>query len=229
MNPEVILKIFSTNLPTLGVLCLIGGIVKIFVYYKLFGIYIFPFIDIKEVISLFISNLLGFFIVLVYAALIITNSILEIIYIPAIFCGLSFIYWILRKNVLFYEFLLINGLLWGIYGIAQWLLTSYAINQGMVESLTNWTLFFFMLSLIVYSIVSSLSEFYKVKWKRYYYYVDVFLDDNERITNQDRNFIGKTQNFLFIYDFKEKRTEIYSSTKIAKVFFNEVGRKRHFK
>ena len=69
MKIELLLKILFDNTTLIAIFFAVGGLVKLFTYYKMFGIYIYEFIDIKEVVTLFINNLLGYFLVIGFIAL----------------------------------------------------------------------------------------------------------------------------------------------------------------
>ena len=99
MTLENVIKILIENIPLLGTFFLIAGLIKVFTYYKLFGIYIFEFIDIKEVLTLIINNLLAYFVILVvFSILFISNNYLTGIFpylIPLSFTVLSLLYFYL--------------------------------------------------------------------------------------------------------------------------------------
>lgn len=225
MKIEILIKIIFENLPILGGFFVIGGLVKIFSYYKFFGLYIYEFMDIKEVLTLFINNLLAYFIVLLF----ISMSILDIKFIgiskygfPIIFTILTILYFLLRKNIFIYELIIINFFFWLFVIIIKEFLPTLNTQTGSFEEIKNFTLLFFLLTLIVYSLLNAINEYYKVKYKKYYSGTKILFDDFEFISNDNKYYIGKTEKFVFIHDKEKKLTDIIPVSRLKKITFKTI-------
>lgn len=222
MNIELLLKILFGNTTLIVIFFAIGGLVKLFTYYKLFGIYIFEFIDIKEVLILFVSNLFGYFLVFgIIAIAFIRLPILEMFKysIPVIFSIGSVIYFASRKNVLFFDLLTMNILFWLIFLIVRELLLPIDSSNLTFERISNYTLLILFFSLIVYSIANTLTEFYKVKHRFYYSGTKIIYTHEEFHSTNEKYYIGKTEKFVFIYDSRAKTTEVIPTSEVKKIIF----------
>ncbi len=219
-----IIKILLENAPLLGVFILISGSLKVFLYYKLFGIYIFEFIGVNEVLVLIIDNLLAFFyIIIVFFILFIANSYLSGIFpylVPIFFTTLSLIYLFLRKKVYLYEIGFQNIVFWGFFFIT--LDQTKFIAQSSNDSIfKNIVLMFFLITLVIYSIFNAINEFHKVKNKQYYSKTKVLFEDCEFVSTKDKYYIGKTKKFVFIHNNKDKSNEAIPVSLVKKITFHK--------
>lgn len=222
MNIESLLKILFDNTTLIAIFFAVGGLVKLFTYYKLFGIHIFEFIDIKEVVILFVNNLFGYFLVFgVIAIALIKLPILETFKytIPVIFSVGSVVYFISRKKVLFVDLLTMNILFWLLFIIVGELLLAIDSSNLAFEKMKNYTLLILFSSLIVYSIANAFTEFYKVKHKFYYSGTKIIYALEEFASTNEKYYIGKTEKFIFIYDSCAKTTEAIMSSGVKKIIF----------
>lgn len=225
MNIELLLKILFENTTLIAIFFAIGGLIKIFTYYKMFGIYIYEFIDIREVITLFINNLLGYFLIIGIIALAVIKIPFfdEFVYIiPVAFSIFSIIYLFVRKRVLLLEIIVLNLLFWLLFFVVQSLLTLDKEISSEFESTKNYTLIILLFSLIVYSIANALTEFYKVKRKKYYSGSKIIYDGYEFNSDDIKYYIGKTEKYLFIYDEQSKSIEAIPIGEVKKIIFKRV-------
>ena len=225
MKIELLLKILFDNTTLIAIFFAVGGLVKLFTYYKMFGIYIYEFIDIKEVVTLFINNLLGYFLVIGFIALALLRfSLIEqfVFIIPIAFSLFSVIYLFIRKRVLLIEIAALNILFWLLFFVVQRLLSFVKESSSAFESTKNYTLLILLFSLIVYSIVNALTEFYKVKMKKYYSGTKIIYNSEELNSDDNKYYIGKTEKYLFIYDERVKATEAIPMSEVKKVIFRKI-------
>lgn len=223
MTLENIITIIFENIPLLGIFFLVAGLIKVFTYYKLFGVYIFEFIDIKEVLTLIINNILAYFAILVaFSILFISNTYLNGIlsYLtPLSFTVFSLLYFYLRKRVFLYEIALHNLIFW-IFFISVSKIHSEAINPPTNTSqFKTQVLVIFLLTLTLYSLINAFSEYYKVKYKHYYSKTKLQIEDIEIISTLDKYYIGKTEKFIFIHNNLEKSNEIIPVSLVKKITF----------
>ena len=225
MKIELLLKILFDNTTLIAIFFAVGGLVKLFTYYKMFGIYIYEFIDIKEVVTLFINNLLGYFLVIGFIALALLRfSLIEqfVFIIPIAFSLFSVIYLFIRKRVLLIEIAALNILFWLLFFVVQRLLSFVKESSSAFESTKNYTLLILLFSLIVYSIVNALTEFYKVKMKKYYSGTKIIYNSEELNSDDNKYYIGKTEKYLFIYDERVKATEAIPMSEVKKIIFRKI-------
>jgi len=223
MTLENIIKILFENIPLLGIFFLIAGLIKVFTYYKLFGIYIFEFIDLKEVLTLIVNNLLAYFVILVvFSILFISNNYLigVLTYlIPLSFTVLSLLYFYLRKKVFLYEIVFQNLIFW-IFFIAIRQISSENIGPSTNASqFKTEVLTIFLFTLASYSILNAFSEYYKVKYKHYYSKTKLLIEEMEIISTPDKYYIGKTENFVFIHNNLEKSNEVIPVSLVKRITF----------
>lgn len=225
MNLELLLKILFDNTTLIAIFFAMGGLVKLFIYYKLFGIYIYGFIDIKEVVTLFINNLFGYFLVIgVIALALLRIPFLEkfVYVIPIAFSIFSVIYLIARKKVLLLEIIVLNFLFWLLFFVIQRLISFANGTSSASESTKNYTLLILLFILIVYSIANALTEFYKVKMRKYYSGTKIIYKSEEFTSDNNKYYIGKTEKYLFIYDEQAKTTEAISMSEVKKIIFRRI-------
>lgn len=223
MTLENIIDILIENTALLGIFFLIAGLIKVFIYYKLFGIYIFEFIDIKEVLTLIINNLLAYFVIFVaFSIIFISSTYLSgvITYlIPFSFTVLSALYFYLRRNVFLYEIVLQNIIFWTFFlSVIQ--IPSITLEQSSnTDQYKTEVLIIFLFTLVLYSIINAFSEFYKVKYKHYYSQTKLLMEAKEIISTANEYYIGKTEKFVFIHNNFEKSNEVIPVALIKKITF----------
>lgn len=225
MSFDILLKILFDNTAVIAIFFVTGGLVKLFVYYKLFGIYVYEFIDIKEVITLFVSNLLGYFFVIgIISLALIKLPFVEPFeyFIPAFFSFLSLFYCLARKMVFKWEIILLNLLFWVLFIVVKKLLSIAPTDPAKFEIIKNFTLLVLLLSLIIYSIANALTEYYKVKKKSYYSGTKILMKEREIVSDSKIYYIGKTEKFLFIHDSRVNWTEVIPIDEIKNIVFRKV-------
>lgn len=225
MNIELVLSTLIENTTLIGVFFVIGGMIKVFTYYKLFGIFIFEFFDIKEVLTLFANNIFAYTIIIAYIiAMILLIPIIHFYYLvlaPIVFTVLSIIYFKLRKDIFIYEVALQNLLFWGVFLIIYCTfpgLSKVGINQNLLQ---YYFLVLIICSLIGFSLFNAANEYFKVVEKGYYFGTIIKFEDEEIISTMDKFYIGKTDKYIFIFNRLTKETEIIPSEKLKKITFNK--------
>jgi len=223
MSIDLLLKIFFNNTVLIGTFFVLCGILKVFIYFKLFGIFIFEFFDLKEVVTLFANNLLAYFAILIFtSSLFVFNSELTGIYkflIPAAFTIFSIIYYFLRKNIFVYETILQNLMFWILFFVLKELLTKANSYIDNYELISIYVLAIFLMSLSIFSIINAFNEFYKVKYKKYYSKTELEFENSSFTSNDYKYYIGKTDKYIFIYDNAIKSCEVIPTSRLKKIIF----------
>jgi hypothetical protein len=225
MNLETVVTLLMANIPLLGIFILIAGLIKVFSYYKLFGLYIFEFIDIKEVLTLMINNLLSYLIIIIaLLVLLICKSFLTGILtytLPVSFTVLSLLYFLLRKRVFLYEILFLNIFFWCFFFVVGQIQPQIIKQTSDSDLLKIDVLLFLLFTLIIYSIGNAFFEYYKVKYKKYYSKTKLLIENVEFNSTSEKYYIGKTEKFVFIHDNLDKSNEIIPVSLIKKIIFYE--------
>lgn len=222
MNFEFLIKIIFENYSLIGIFFIIAGLIKIFVYYKLFGIYIFEYLDIKEVITLFFNNLLAFFILIfIFFAIDLGYTYhSEYSYILTLCTTIgTVIYYVSRNNVYAYEVLAINTLIWLFYIFSDKFYKIVIIPES--DILKNYVLIGLLFILIFCSLINCISEYHKVKHLNYYNNILIKFKDFTFNSSNTRFYIGKTDKFIFIYNDVDKSSEVYPVTEILKIIIKK--------
>lgn len=223
MNLEILLKIFFENTILLGIFFVLCGILKLFIYYKLFGIFIFEFFDIKEVLTLFANNLLAYLVIIIFTIVILLLdsqfSGFDVIWLPIIFTGFSVIYFLLRPKVFLYETIMQNILFWGLFFIIIYSNRYLISNQIGNDSLSLYLLALILFSLGLFSIFNGFNEYYKVKFKNYYSKTILEINGNCFTSNESKYYIGKTEKYVFIHDESTKSSEVIPVSNVDKITF----------
>ncbi len=216
MNLHTLLEILMEKITLLGFIFLIAGLAKLFTYYKLFGVFIFEFIGLGEIVSLFANNLLGYF------TLVICYAVGQILMPmvgnrPYMICSgfliVTLIYFLGRKNVTLIELLGLNLY----FSSSIYFLTT--IQHTNLNS--TWVLFVILISLLAYSIGAGVTEWHKVKTLKYYIKTKVYLDKEEiLITTDDYCYIGKTNTYTFLCNLKTGETMILPNSRVSKFIFS---------
>jgi len=222
MNGAAIIKFLIDNITLLSGILLTGALLKVYLYYKFFGLYIFEFINIGEVLILFIGNLMAYFILLLAIFILILlyhnfTSIWTYSLLSMFTVGL-FINFILRKRILLHELIIQVAFLW-----AAFFLINLIFDQLFVSASTDsgdylilGTIF---ISVAFYSIASAYNEYYKVKQKKYYAKTILILKDDEMKSNDRSYYIGKTEKFIFIFHSEEKMVDVIPVSSVKKIIF----------
>jgi len=226
MNLEILLKILFENTLLLGIFFALGGILKLFIYYKLFGILIFEFFDLKEVLSLFANNLIAYFAIIFFIlGILIVDTLsfgFEVIWLPIIFTILSVLYFFLRPKIFLYETILQIFLFWGLYLII--VNSNRYINLDQIEndSLGLFFLALILFSLALFSVFNGFNEYYKVKFKNHYANTKIEIKGKCFTSDNFKYYIGKTDKYIFIHDESTNSTEVIPASNIDKITFTKV-------
>ena len=223
MSIDLLLKVLFNNTVLIGIFFVICGILKVFIYYKLFGIFIFEFFDLKEVVTLFANNLLAYFAILIFTStLFVFNSELTGIHkfiIPAAFTIFSIIYYFLRKNIFIYETILQNLMFWILFFVLKELLIKANPYIDNYEIISIYVLSILLISLCIFSIINAFNEFYKVKYKKYYSKTNLEFEKSSFESNDYNYYIGKTDKYIFIYNDAIKSCEVIPTSSLKKIIF----------
>lgn len=152
---------------------------------------------------------------------------LQEIWLGFIALGLSilsfFIYYKVRERVKGHEFLLSIPLFAFGYIFTPILpvLTKELVYQWYEYEVPILYIYFvfLILSLITFSVVSAINEAYKVQKHRYYLNTVFIFDDNESIISTEHiYYVGKTKDFLFYFNEKNKTPVIVPSIRLKKMY-----------
>jgi len=225
---------------------LLCGVIKFYIYYKQFGISILRFIEIEEILALFMDNLIAYLAIIIpttlYIYLIRSNisiSIFEKIgtYFHILFnkwqlvmsfsiislLGVVF-YKIKNKGVNYKDLILLIILILSctaIIPIAFMLLSDLTKESKSDSFPVGVYLFLTCFLLLVYTILTALNEYSKVFHKDYYSGTLIFFkENNTKIkSNSSIFFIGMTKKYIFLYDKIHKICTVYKIENIIKIEF----------
>lgn len=234
-----------------GIVILIAGILRLYIYYKFFHISIIPFIEPGEILTAFFDNLLYFLCFLglniivlwgFYERKVDTNTILP----DTTFCQRLILYEVFRLNKIilllvlsvalfcvskcrnskyFYEFYL-----WILLLIIAIYINPTAIFESenlFLKSniIINETTVIFLISainLMVFSSISGYNESFKVKRRNFYIKTEFELENSPKIiSTKDYYYIGKTKQFAFFYDRNKQETDVIPVSKFTKMKFGK--------
>lgn len=227
-------------LPILGVILIISGNIKLLIYYKEFNLEIFPFIQLSEIIILFMQNSLAY--LLLFLACILSLIIFKLNHRQNISTSFfkRIVFYVTKRNLFFLLiFFSITCLVYNclrpkpnlnemctllvvfifltylIPIIIQELYLKLKLKKKTLPSVLIVILFF---SIITFSILSAVNEATKVK-SGYYKKVEVQFENSTFKSNLNCYYIGQTQNYIFIYDSKANSTTSYKIDKIKYIKF----------
>ena len=232
-----------------GITILIAGLLRLYVYYKGFKISILPFLEPGEIGIVFFDNLfyfLGFatlnilVISTLYSqgqveisSLISTEFLIRLknygffkIHKLIILIALSMIFYLVFKkmsNIFFYEYLLWIGLLIVAIYINPFLIFEFKrlIITKSIE-IDQLSIYFLIaaLNLFVFAGFSGLNEANKVKNHNYYVGTEFQIDGSDTfISNETKYYIGKTRQFIFLFDSDKEETVVIPISNIKKMKF----------
>ncbi|SMO91814.1 hypothetical protein SAMN06265379_11520 [Saccharicrinis carchari] len=232
-----------------GIIILIAGLLRLYLYYKKFNISILSFIAPGEITTIFFDNLLYFFCFTGLNVLIITffydgilnqisaytdlnfwNRLHQIGFFNisklisvVIFIIILFLIYKWSSKIYFYEYVL-----WTLLILIAMYLNPLIIIETEILLLINkielsqLSLFFLIASfnLIAFASFSGLNEAYKVKKKNYYLNVELNIQDiGIIVSSKSKYFIGKTNRFVFIYTSEKEETEVIPIDSIISMKF----------
>lgn len=225
MRIDILLKLLIDNITLVGVFLLVGGFIKLFSYYKLFGIYIYEFLDIQEVLSLFINNCIVYFGLLLFLAFLfylesqISPSL--IYFVPFLFSFCSFLLLFLNKRIYLYEIIFQNIFVWGLFFCANKFDRFITVLFDKSDVSNKYLLLIFFGLLVIHSIYNAYSEYYKVRYKFYYSRTKIEFENEIHISSRESFYIGKTKHYIFIYDRNTNSCIIKPDSTIKKIIFQK--------
>lgn len=222
---EDYVKLVGDNLAPLATTFLIAGLVKVYVYYKFFGIYILEFMNVKEVITLYISNLLTYFVFMILCLL--------LLYLRICIQGIGFYcIWLLilvcstalplfRKHIYIYE-----TTLWNVFILAAFLsIDKFNFGQKIIHDQNSILYFqvltFLIISMIIFSMIAAYTEFRKVKHKNYFLGTIINCKDFAQVSTIDNYYVGKTEKYVFFHNDVTNINEIIPVSKVEKFIFKK--------
>lgn len=219
----------------------IAGLLRIYLFFKSFNILVLPYIELEELTTLALDNILFFSIFIILNLIIITcfyksNSerkkrfrrlkdygffkIDKVILIAVV----SIILFYLQnyfQNVYFYEFILWIILL--LIGVYMNPFIYFEVKQILRKEKVKFNkltilLIISAINLSFFAGISGISEAHKVKSENYYNDSEFELDDGSKIiSNPKKYYIGKTKEFIFFYQPNEEITQIIPVSRIINI------------
>jgi hypothetical protein len=230
----------------LALMIIAAGMIKQYLYYKMFGIRIFSFLSIDEIIISFADNLLYYLLLLISSifflisffvnvgdllAFISTQSSWDrvVLYfkenIPALFVTIILnvailVFGYLRKNIRWFETVLNITLSWIAFWFLPIILFEIQISLGVSNAVMgNLYMATMGISLLLYSIASAFNEGYKVRRFKHYNGTEIELE-KEIITSDDTfYYIGHSKHYIFFFDAIKKSSEIWPISTVKKFRF----------
>lgn len=213
----------SKILPFLSLIILLSSIIKNYTYYFNFGININEYIDLSEFPLLFINDF-SFYLFFLLSFLIYFPLIYLRIYIRNRFGAQYFTFTLTKKISKFAIPIIILTIIYICFKD-----TSLDIKLSSIE---NYIVIFFVTLLfyldkdlkfsknyyfivasflmILFSMFSAFSEISKIEQGKIHFQVSFIFDNKELKTNNTQIYLGKTKNYIYIYDKKLKETSIYN-------------------
>lgn len=225
----------------IGSSILIAGLLRLYLFFKSFNISILPYIELQELTTLALDNILYFSIFIVLNAIIFSlfyksgstnkkrlkrlkqlgffrfNKILLFLIIVPILFLIQFNI----EKVYFYEFILWIILLFvGIYLNPFVYFESQQLLKKKNVKINKLTIVFLIsaLNLCFFAGISGISEAYKIKLTNYYYGSKFEFDNGETIfSNSEKYYIGKSKDYFFFYKPNEEITQIIPASRIKNI------------
>lgn len=223
-----------------------AGMIKEYLYYKMFGIRIFSFLSIDEIIISFADNLLYYSLILISSAFFLISFIanceallhsissLSLISrvieyfgknLPALFITIMlnaaiWLFGYLRKNIHWFETLLNIVLSWIAFWLLPILLFEIRISTDISSSgMSNYYIIIIAISLALYSIMSAFNEAYKVKHYKHYQGTEVELEDEIITSDDEYYYVGHSKNYIFFFDPEVKAAEVWPIATVKRFRF----------
>jgi len=225
---------------------LLCGVIKFYIYYKQFGITILRFIEIEEILTLFMDNLIAYLSIIIpttlYIYLVGSNVSISIFEKFGTYFHILFHKWILVAS--FFTFSLIGVIFYksrnkGIHNKDLILLIILILSCATIIPIAfmflsdlikesksdNFQigvyLFLTCFVLLIYTVLTALNEYSKVLHKNYYSGTVIFFKDNILPLESDSSmfFIGMTKKYIFLYDKARKKCSVYKIENIISILF----------
>lgn len=223
------------------------GVLKLYIYYKQFGISILRFIEIEEIVTLLFDNLLAFISVILPTTLYVYllrsdvtvpsvgsfSDVFSFLYIkwPIVICFLMIgligviLFKIKNKGVnntdLLYLIILVFCCSIFFPILFNFFYTLVKENSQSKTFVDGPYLFFVCFILLIYSILTALNEHKKVNNGNYFSGTIIFMKEGKVVLESDATvfFIGMTKNYFFIYNKPGKKCIVYKVEDIAQIEF----------
>jgi hypothetical protein len=233
------------------VVLIFSGLLKLYVYYKIFHISILPFIDISEIFIQSFDNVVVivlFFAINFYTLFILfdwsklkqylnhdlTGKVnlhsagmrLKALTITSICLFLmAIIAILLRDSKNSYELILwILFLIWILWLNPKCIIFFYTLLRklNIRPAMNDFFILFFTLNFFILVILLGVNEGYKVKNKSFYAGTIVtFKDGSSEISTKDHYFIGSTKNYCIFYNSLLKSTSISPMSEVKEITFSK--------
>lgn len=241
MNLELktILDSLVSYIPLLSVSLIIAGFLKVYLYFKYFSVNIIDYIELSEVVNLFMDNIIGFFSLFLYSLInsyLLYPSTLNDKELPTTaglmfpsFCSnytyyggliiisiLLLLFFLKRARIYLHEFILILLSIWIIipFFISKIIRATLKISNSEI---VTYLLVFVSIGLIIYVILACYNEIFKVVYKKFYSNYSFKLKANQGPEDINKAYIGKTKGYFFFHDSETKDITIFPSSEIAEI------------
>ena len=230
-------------LPFLGIIIVAAGIIKQYLYYKVFKIRVLSFLTIDEVLISFADNLLAYFIILLLSMLTMLSFINNTgvpddgtiqatwpiinrlwhyirenwtILAFIVVCNIAMVvFGKLRANIYRHEIWLSVAFLWLMMFVLP--IIFFEIQELFGIKLQHHSALYLILiifSLLMYSAAAAYNEAYKVKSLKYFSGSEFETDQEEIISDESFYYVGQSKKFIFFFDALQSRAEIFPIEKI---------------
>lgn len=214
-------------IPAISLLILISSLIKNYIYYDYFGININEFTSLSEFTLLFVSEI-KFYLIFILSLIIFLPFIFFKNYIQTKFGEKIFSFTLTTSftSILILSFPIRiimtiineNDIVVIIEKCQDWLILFFISILLLIKKDTifirNLYLFFCFISLLIFSITKPYIDIEKVKRNQPNYNVEFISENKNYKTKRNYIYIGKTHEYLFIYNLNNKYTEIFKIQEI---------------
>ncbi len=218
------------------------GVLKFYIYYKSFGISILQFVELQEIIILFMDNLIAYLAIILPTTLTLfflfynkytfnswrSKELRKTLITLILFCILCFvggyIYYKNNRGLVAIDFILLIILIviciLAIPLAYPWVYRFLNNKIKIKINLPGITSIFLAIILLLYTISTAINEVFKVKNQKYYSGVEIRMKENKVITSDDScTFIGNTKNYVFLYYNNSMSCVAYKMSDIESIKF----------
>lgn len=212
----------SKLIPFLSILILLSSIIKNYIYYFNFGININEYIELSEFPLLFINDFSFYFAFIISFLLFFPFVYIKIYVRDKLGSTIPFSF--TKKFtkaalpsliiVIIYNCLKDAPLDIKLSSIENFIVIFFAILLLYLDKdLTFSKNYYFIVSSILmlfFSALNSVSDIYKVENNKIKLYVSFEIDNEIISTNNEKIYLGKTKNYIYVYNKKLKETEVFN-------------------
>lgn len=240
---------FIKYLPQIISFVIFCGVIKFYIYYKLFNISFLAYVELTEILTLFMDNLLAFLIFLVtslffasYALINFYNKIIDIaflyncnfwdrclvysivsinlLYVIIFSIIFSTIVYLLRKNIFLYEaFVIFIGLIF-LCSLAPFLFIEFLLVAVNFFSFNDSVFIYVFFIFLIFSVFTAINEYVKIRYKLYFKNVTIYLDTETINCHQNFYYIGKLKSYMFFYDSIKKVCIVIPNSRVTKIIMD---------